>query len=143
MGGLKNIVYNPETGLFEDSTNPTAHLTNGEARKRRPCQTDPMSAQMKPVINSLYLTGGEHPLEGTNIEMSWYAEKTRRVVVTFPSGRKVEFPAAGSCRFVVPGSRCQVRIVAHNGKYTTQCTLQITPTKKTLITRFLEWLNNI
>ena len=141
MGELKNIVFNPETGLFEDSTNPTAHLTNGEVRKRRRRPSDPMAAQMKPVFNSIFLTGGEHPMEGTTIELSWHIEKAQRVVVTFPSGEKGEFPALCSCQFIVPKDPCRVRIIAYNNQYKTQQTIGIRPSKKSLMTRFLEWIN--
>ena len=74
MGELKNIVFNPATGLFEDSTNPTAHLTRVEIRRLRR-QSDPMTAQMKPILRAIYLTGGERPLEGTTIEISWMVER--------------------------------------------------------------------
>lgn len=140
MGELKNIVFNPATGLFEDSTNPTAHLTKGEIHQRRRKPTDPMAAQMKPVIRSLYLTGGDRPKEGTTIELSWRVERAQRVVVTFPSGNTVEFPPVCSCQFVVPPQECRVRIVAHNGRYTTQRTLRIKPRKHFLIERLIEWL---
>lgn len=143
MGALKDIVFNPETGLFEDLTNPTAHLTDGEVRKpRRPRQTDPMAARMKPIIRSLYLTGGNRPKEGATIEMSWYVERAQRVVVTFPSGRSVEFPPANRCQFVVPGQNSRVRLVAHNGKYTTQRTLQLRPKKLSIFHKLLKWLKS-
>ena len=141
MGSLKDIVFNPTNGLFEDLTNPTAHLTDGEVRKpRRQRQTDPMALQMKPIIRSIYLSGGNRPLEGTTIEMSWYVERAQHVVVTFPSGRSVEFPPACRCQFVVPRHKCRVRLVAHNGKYTTQRTLQLCPKKLSIIHKFLKWL---
>ena len=143
MGELKNIKFNPKTGLFEDCTNPTAHLTDGEVRKlRRQRQTDPMAKQKKPIIRSVYCSGGERPKEGTTIEMSWFVERAQRVVVTFPSGNTVGFPSACSCQFVVPRNACRVRIVAHNGKYTTQRTISIRPKRLSLIRKFWKWMNN-
>lgn len=141
MGELKNIVFNPATGLFEDSTNPTAHLTRVEIRRLRR-QSDPMAAQMKPIIRAIHLTGGDRPFEGTIIELSWMVERAQRVVVTFPSGNTVEFPLSYNCPFVVPKHDCHVRLVAHNGKYTTQRTLQIRPKRITLITKLLNKLTH-
>lgn len=142
MGELKNIVFNPQTCLFEDCTNPTAHLTQGEVRKlHRQRQQDPtMAMQMKPVIRSICFSGGEHPIEGSTIEISWYVEKAQQVVVTFPSGKTVEFFPVCSCQFVVPRQKCQVRIIAYNGKYSTQRTIQIRPKKLSLIQSFLKWI---
>ena len=71
MGELKNITFNPATGLFEDCTNPTAHLTQGEIRRsRRQRQQDPMAMYMKPIILSLFLSDDAHPVAGSTIEMS-------------------------------------------------------------------------
>ena len=143
MGALKDIVFNPTTGLFEDLTNPTAHLTDGDVRNpHRQRQTDPMALQMKPDIRTIYLSGSERPMEGTTIEMSWYVERAQHVVVTFPSGRSVEFPPACRCQFVVPRHKCRVRLVAHNGKYTTQRTMQIHPKRASLLHNFIKWLNS-
>ena len=141
MGELKNIKFNPETGLFEDCMNPTAHLTQGEIRKaRRQRQLDPMAMQMKPVIRSVYISGGAHPQEGTTIEMSWFIEKAQRVSVTFPSGKTIDFPPACRCQFVVPRRKSQIRLMAHNGNYRTQRTIPIVPKPILLIQRFIKWL---
>ena len=142
MGELKNIKFNQKTGLFEDCTNPTAHLTQGEIRKaRRQRQQDPMAMQMKPVIRSVYISGGAHPQEGTTIEMSWFIEKAQRVSVTFPSGNIIEFPPASSCQFVVPRRKSYVRIMAYNGKFHTQKTITIKPSTS-LFQRLWEWFVN-
>lgn len=128
MGELKNITFNPATGLFEDCTNPTAHLTQGEIRRlRRQRQQDPMALYMKPVIRSLFLSNGEHPAVGSTMEMSWYVDKAQRVAITFPSGNTVEFPPASSCKFVVPKHKFHIRLTAYNGKYHTQRTITIEP----------------
>ena len=143
MGELKNIRFNPETGLFEDCTNPTAHLTQGEIRKqRRSRQLDPMALQMKPVIRSVYVSGGARPKEGTTIEMSWFVEKAQRVSVTFPSGKTVDFPPACRCQFVVPRRRSQIRLVAHNNNYRTQRTISLRPKRIPLFQRFFKWLKS-
>jgi hypothetical protein len=140
MGELKNIKFNPETGLFEDCTNPTAHLTQGELRKaRRQRHLDPMALQMKPVIRSVYVSGGARPKEGTTIEMSWFVENAQRVSITFPSGKKVDFPPACRCQFVVPGRKSQIRLIAYNGKCHTQRTFLITPKRIPLLLRLLKW----
>ena len=138
MGELKHIVFNPATGLFEDSTNPTAHLTQGEVRRRRKRPTDPMAALMKPDIRSIYLTGGERPMEGSTLELSWQVDRAQRVVVTFPSGNTLEFPPACRCQFVVPATDCFVRLVAYNGKFTTQRTMQIHPKRYSRLRDFIK-----
>ena len=146
MGDIKNVIFNPETGLFEDSTNPTAHMTEHEVRqeerraRRRQRQDDPLRAQMKPVIQAISRTGAEHPLEGTTIELAWLVQNAQRVVITFPSGNKVNFPTAGRCQFKVPDHDFQVRLVAYNGRYTTQRTLSISPRRLTLFRRLLNRL---
>ncbi|MBR1565109.1 MAG: hypothetical protein IJ650_07175 [Paludibacteraceae bacterium] len=139
MGELKNIVFNPTTGLFEDSTNPNAHLMQHEVHKERNQRPkDPMAAQFKPVIRSLYYLGNLHPMEGTTFSLSWEVEKAQRVVVTFPSGNTVEFPPVCNCQFVVPSHDFRVRLVAYNGKYSTQRTLSVSPRRHSIIHRFLK-----
>ena len=140
---LKNIVYNPETGMFEDSTDPTIHITSGKVQKRRNRQSsNPMTVQMKPIFTSIYLTGGEHPLEEATVEMTWCVQKAQRVVVTFPSGNNMEFQPSTGCQFVVPKHDCFVRLVAHNGKYTTQRTIQIKPKRRSVFLNLLQWIGN-
>lgn len=143
MGELKNITFNPATGLFEDCTNPTAHLTQGEIRRsRRQRQHDPMAMYMKPIILSLFLSDDAHPVAGSTIEMSWYVERAQRVTVTFPSGNTIEFPPASSCQFVVPKHKFHIRLMAYNGKYHTQRTVTIEPSTS-IFRRLWEWfLNN-
>ena len=140
MGELKNITFNPVTGLFEDCTNPTAHQTQSEIRRLRR-QLDPMAAQMKPIIRSVYLSGGARPEMGKTVELSWLVDNARRVVVTFPSGNIIEFPPASSCQFVVPRRKSYVRIMAYNGKFHTQKTITIKPSTS-LFQRLWEWFVN-
>ena len=143
MGELKNIVYNPNSGLFEDCTNPLAHLTPaGVRRQKRQNNTYPMAAQMKPVINSIYISGGEHPREDSTIEFHWSVEKAQRVVITLPTGSVTEYSPVGKCQLVVPGKDFHIRLVAHNGKYTTQRTLFVKPERLPLVKRIAKWINN-
>ena len=132
------------SGLFEDSTNPTAHLTPREVRRvKRNRQRDPETMQLKPLFRTVYVYGGDRPLEGSTVEMSWSVEKAQRVVVTFPSGNRVEFPPVCRCQFVVPEHRCQVRLVAYNDKYRTQRTITIHPKRRKVILRLFDWIRHI
>ena len=144
MGELKNIVFNPVTGLFEDSTNPTAHLTPREVRRvHRNRQLDPEAIQLKPFFRTISIYGGDRPLEGSTIVISWSIEKAQRVVATFPSGNTIEFPPVCKCQFVVPKHKCQVRLVAYNERYRTQRTITIHPKRRLLILRLLDWITHI
>lgn len=130
--------------LFEDCTNPTAHLTQGELRKaRRQRHLDPMALQMKPVIRSVYVSGGARPKEGTTIEMSWFVENAQRVSITFPSGKTIDFPPACRCQFLVPRCRTKLRLVAHNNNYRTQRTITLSPKRIPLLYRFFKWLTSV
>ena len=104
---------------------------------RRNRQLDPEAMQLKPLFRTISIYGGARPLEGSTVEMSWQVEKAQRVVVTFPSGKSVEFPPVCRCQFVVPEHKCQVRLVAYNGSYRTQRTIQIHPRRLLLIQKFI------
>ena len=132
MNNLNDLVFNPETGLFENQNDPTAHLSPSELLhfKRQHRKVDPMRALMKPRVNFFRRTGDKQPMSGELIVLSWNTDRANLVKIDFPDGKRVELPPIGKCMFTMPSKECQVRLVAHNGKYHTQETMKIKPMPK-------------
>lgn len=129
---LKDIVFNPQTGLFENARDPTAHLTTQELRCKRAKQreTDPLRAKMKPRINFFRCFGDECPTVGEQIILAWNVGLAECVRITFPDNKTVPFLSVDKCMFTMPSEECLVRLIAINGKYKTQLTMRIKPRKR-------------
>jgi hypothetical protein len=129
MNNLNDLVFNPKTGLFENRNDPTAHLSPSELRRQKR-KSDPMREQMKPRVNFFRRTGDKQPMDGELIVLSWNTDRAKFVRIDFPDGKRVELPPVGRCLFTMPPEICQIRLVAHNGRYHTQATIKIKPMPK-------------
>lgn len=148
MNDLDDLVYNPQTGLFENKKDPTAHLSAREQRQQRRKQreSDPQRMAMKPRINFFRRSGDVRPLVGEQIALAWNVSQAQSVNITFPDKRTVSFSPIDNCLFTLPKEECQVRLVAINGNYRTQSTMKIKPRSKfplVALKYISDWLKQI
>jgi len=127
MNNLEDIIFNPNTGLFENKSDPTAHLSPKEIRaSKRNRAKDPEVARMKPRIN-FFRHDKENNVasKGDSVCISWNVDNADFVKIKFPDGNNVEFPTAGSTAFIMPATDCDVVLVAYHGKVKTQRTIKV------------------
>lgn len=125
MNDLNDIVFNPETGLFESRTNVTAHLTDRQIREdnRRRRAMDPARVALKPIIVEFRVEGGNEHKVGTEVCIHWRVSNAKKVIIHFHHKQELEYNLCGTLRFVMPNKDCKIRLVTKNGGVTTQRTI--------------------
>jgi len=146
MNYLNDLVFNPQTGLFENRKDPTVHLTAREQRQQRinRRKSDPQYMSMKPRIIFFRRSGDERPKAGERITLAWNVEQAQSVAVTFPD--RLRFSPMDNCLFTLPHEECRVRLVAINGHFRTQSTMRIRPRNKltvAVLQRISTWLRQM
>lgn len=137
MNDLNDIVFNPETGLFESKTNITAHLTEcqiqGGSRSRR--MIDPARAALKPVIVDFRVESGYEHKVGSEVCVRWRVANAQKIIIHFHNHRALEYDMQGTLRFVMPDEDCKVRLVATNQDVKTQSTISLISHRLTIFDR--------
>ncbi len=137
MNDLNDIVFNPETGLFESKTNITAHLTERQIRggSRRSRMMDPARAALKPVIVAFRVEGGYEHKVGSEVCVRWRVANAQKIVIHFHNHRELEYGMHGTLRFFMPDEDCKVRLIAMNRDVKTQSTISLISRCLTLFDR--------
>ncbi len=137
MNDLNDIVFNPETGLFESKTNITAHLTEcqiqGGSRSRR--MIDPARAALKPIIVDFRVEGGYKHKTGSEVCVRWRVENAQKIVIHFHNHRELGYGMYGNLRFFMPAGGCKIRLIATNKGVKTQSTISLQSRRLTIFDR--------
>lgn len=137
MNDLNDIVFNPETGLFESRTNVTAHLTDRQIRanNRHRHTMDPVRAALKPVVVEFRVEGGNEHKVDTEVCVHWRVTNAQKVSIHFHKSRELEYNLCGTLRFVMPNLDCKICLVAKNGNVTSQRTITVKRIRKSIFER--------